>query len=63
LVPPESVESLSAALIDLLQKPDRQELLGTAARKLVEDQFSAERMTEGYLRIYRETLRQLIIQG
>jgi glycosyltransferase involved in cell wall biosynthesis len=59
LVPPDDVDALSTALIDLLRDRERQELLGTAARKLVEDQFSAERMTEDYLRIYREGIRRI----
>jgi glycosyltransferase involved in cell wall biosynthesis len=59
LIPPNNVEALSSALANLLRDPARQELLGTAARKLVEDQFSAERMTEDYLRIYREGIRQI----
>jgi glycosyltransferase involved in cell wall biosynthesis len=58
LVPPENVESLSAALVDLLRDPARQVRLGTAARKLVEDRFSAERMTEDYLRIYQHCMQQ-----
>ncbi len=31
----------------------------SAARKHVEDHFSAERMTDGYLRVYQEVLRRL----
>jgi glycosyltransferase involved in cell wall biosynthesis len=56
LTPPGNVESLTAALIALLSDPDRRDRLGTTARKLVEEQFSAERMTEDYLRIYRESI-------
>jgi glycosyltransferase involved in cell wall biosynthesis len=59
LVPPEDAELLAAALVDLLQDADRRERLGTAARKLVEDKFSAERMTGEYLRIYTESIRRV----
>ncbi len=34
------------------------ELDRLAARKHVEDHFSAERMTEGYLRVYQEVRRR-----
>jgi glycosyltransferase involved in cell wall biosynthesis len=59
LVPPEDAELLAAALVDLLQDADRRERLGCAARKLVEDKFSAKRMTDDYLRIYTESMRRV----
>ena len=59
LVPPEDVELLAAALVDLLQDADRRERLGVAARQLAEDRFSAERMTGDYLRIYTESSRRV----
>jgi glycosyltransferase involved in cell wall biosynthesis len=59
LVPPEDAELLAAALVDLLQDADRRERLGGAARKLVENKFSAERMTGDYLRIYTESMRRV----
>jgi glycosyltransferase involved in cell wall biosynthesis len=55
-VPSEDADLLAAALVDLLQDADRRERLGVAARKLVEDRFSAERMTDDYLRIYAESI-------
>jgi glycosyltransferase involved in cell wall biosynthesis len=59
LVPPEDAELLAAALVDLLHDADRRERLGVAARKLVEERFSAERMTGDYLRIYAESMRRM----
>lgn len=52
LVPSEDVELLAAAMVKLIQNPVLRECLGDAARKLIEDEFSAERMTADYLRVY-----------
>jgi glycosyltransferase involved in cell wall biosynthesis len=54
LVPVEEPELLAAAIIELLRNPAKREQLGSAARQLVEDDFSAERMTADYLRVYEE---------
>jgi glycosyltransferase involved in cell wall biosynthesis len=54
LVPPKSPELLAAAIMTLLRNPDEQKRFGAAARKLVEDEFSAGRMTNDYLRVYEE---------
>jgi glycosyltransferase involved in cell wall biosynthesis len=59
LVPPEDIESLSRALVELLQDANRRERFGMAARKLVEEKFSAARMTEDYLGIYAESIRRM----
>jgi glycosyltransferase involved in cell wall biosynthesis len=56
LVPAEDPESLAAAIIELLLNPAKREQLGSAARQLVEDEFSAERMTAEYLRVYEEAV-------
>jgi glycosyltransferase involved in cell wall biosynthesis len=56
LVPAEDPEALAAAIIELLQDSAQRERLGSAARKLVEDEFSAARMTADYLRVYEEAL-------
>jgi len=54
LVPAAEPEILAAAIIELLSDPAKRERLGSAARQLVEDEFSAERMTADYLRVYEE---------
>ena len=54
LVPPKKPELLATAIRTLLRNPDEQKRLGTAARKLIEDEFSAARMTDDYLRVYEE---------
>jgi glycosyltransferase involved in cell wall biosynthesis len=57
LVRPNDVEALSTALISLLQDVEKQHQLGSTARKLVEEKFSATRMSNDYLHIYQECLR------
>jgi glycosyltransferase involved in cell wall biosynthesis len=56
LVPAEDVETLASEIVKLLDNPAQQQELGTAARKLVEDEFSAQRMTADYLRVYEEAI-------
>jgi glycosyltransferase involved in cell wall biosynthesis len=52
VVPSENAEALSARIVDLLRHPEERERLGAAARKLIEDEFSATRMTTDYLFVY-----------
>ena len=52
MVPPENAASLASAIVTLLRNPAQRERLGAAARKLIEDEFSAERMTADYLCVY-----------
>ncbi|MGD0443656.1 MAG: glycosyltransferase family 4 protein [Edaphobacter sp.] len=52
LVPSEDVESLASGIVKLLRDPALRKCLGTAARKLIEDEFSAARMTDDYLGVY-----------
>jgi glycosyltransferase involved in cell wall biosynthesis len=56
LVPAPDAELLAAAIVELLNDPAKREQLGSAARQLVEDEFSAERMTAEYLRVYEEAV-------
>lgn len=56
LVPTPDPELLSAAIIELLGDPAKCKRLGSAARQLVEDEFSAERMTADYLRVYEDAI-------
>ena len=59
LVAPENPEALAAAIVDLLLDPAQRERLGSAARQLVENEFSAGRMTADYLRVYEEEIAAL----
>jgi glycosyltransferase involved in cell wall biosynthesis len=54
LLPPNNTVLLTSAIVALLRDPVQRERLGTAARKLIDDEFSADRMTADYLRVYQE---------
>jgi glycosyltransferase involved in cell wall biosynthesis len=56
LVPAEDVELLAAGIVGLLRDSARRERLGAAARQLIEEEYSAERMTADYLRVYEEAV-------
>jgi glycosyltransferase involved in cell wall biosynthesis len=56
LVPSEDVAALAAGIVGLLRDRARREELGAAARRLIEEEFSAERMTADYLRVYEEAI-------
>jgi glycosyltransferase involved in cell wall biosynthesis len=58
LVPPENVEALASRIVDLLRNPEQRKHFGAAARKLIEDEYSAERMTADYLRVYEAAALQ-----
>ncbi len=57
VVPPENVDLLAGGIVQLLQSADLRASYGAAARKRVEREFSAQRMTTNYLETYREALR------
>jgi len=52
LVPTEDPAALATRIVELLRDDAQRERLGSAARQLVEDEFSAQRMTADYLRVY-----------
>jgi glycosyltransferase involved in cell wall biosynthesis len=54
MVPPEDTAVLASAILTLLRDPAQRKRLGAAARKLIEDEFSADRMTADYLRVYEK---------
>ncbi len=56
LIPSENFDSLASGIVKLLRNPAQQKLLGAAARKLIQDEFSADRMTADYLRVYRDAI-------
>lgn len=56
LVPPEDVNSLAAGIVDLLHDPAKRLRLGGAAKQLIKEEYSAERMTDDYLGIYSEAI-------
>ena len=56
VVAPEDLTQLAEALLTLLRSKQQRHQLGTEARALVEREFSAERMSSEYLRIYSRAL-------
>jgi glycosyltransferase involved in cell wall biosynthesis len=53
LVPSQDVQALASATVTLLQNPAERQRLGSAARRLIEEAYSAGRMTNEYLGIYQ----------
>jgi len=56
LVPPEDIEALTAAILTLLRDAAERSRLGAGARQLIQDEFSAARMTADYIRVYEEAI-------
>jgi glycosyltransferase involved in cell wall biosynthesis len=56
LVPAEDVETLASEIVKLLANPAQRQRLGAAAKKLIEEEFSARRMTADYLRVYEQAI-------
>jgi glycosyltransferase involved in cell wall biosynthesis len=56
LIPAEDPNAMSAAIIALLRDSALRDRLGVAARRNVEESFSAERMTAAYLRVYEKVV-------
>jgi glycosyltransferase involved in cell wall biosynthesis len=56
LVPSENAELLARAIVDLLQDHEKRQRFGSAAKRLVEEEFSAARMTADYLRVYEDAV-------
>ncbi len=55
--------SIATATIDLLRDSAQRERLGAAARQLVEEEFSAQRMTSDYLRLYEAAIATTAKRG
>jgi glycosyltransferase involved in cell wall biosynthesis len=58
LIPPEDVEVLTNSMARLMQNPEERTRMAAAARRLTESEFSADRMSEDYLRIYTSAITQ-----
>jgi len=61
LVPAENVALLAQGIMALLCDSARRARLGVAARKLIESEYSAERMATDYLKVYEEAI--VSVQG
>ena len=53
LVPPGDTRSLTEAIIELLSNPERALAMGAAARRRVEEEFSARKQADEHLALYR----------
>jgi glycosyltransferase involved in cell wall biosynthesis len=56
LVAAEDVEALAEGIAGLLRDPERRARLGAAAREMVREEYSAERMAAEYVRVYEEAV-------
>jgi L-malate glycosyltransferase len=56
LVPPRDPEALAAALLELLEDPDRAAQMGHCGRRRFEERFTADRMVAETLAVYAEAL-------
>lgn len=56
LVPPRNVESLAEALKTLICSDEQRRRMGVAGRKLAEEEFSVERVTDSTLAVYQAAL-------
>ena len=57
LVPPRDHQAMAGAIVRLLGDPDLRRCMGEAALTRVREKFSAERMVEGTLQVYRRVAR------
>lgn len=58
LVPPSDSIAIADAIYSYVKDPGKLERHGQAGRKRVEENFSIEKMVEGYLRVYDEVLAE-----
>jgi glycosyltransferase involved in cell wall biosynthesis len=56
LVPSEDADLLAAGILELLRESGKRTRFGMAARQLIEEEYSAARMTADYLRVYAEAI-------
>jgi glycosyltransferase involved in cell wall biosynthesis len=56
LVPPDDAERLAAAMLELLRDAALRARLGAAARRLIAEEYSAQRMVADYLQVYQEAV-------
>ncbi|MBI3601176.1 MAG: glycosyltransferase, partial [Nitrospinae bacterium] len=56
VVKPREPEALSNAILTLLSNKDLRDKMGECGRERVENEFTSEKMGEGYLSIYKEII-------
>lgn len=62
LVPPANVPALAAAMETMIGSPELSFRMGARGRELVEEKFSAKRMTSRYTEVYKELIGEKTIQ-
>ena len=58
LVPPDDPARLADAILELLRAPERRAAMAAGGRRLLNEQYSAIRMTADYLHVYAEALAE-----
>jgi glycosyltransferase involved in cell wall biosynthesis len=58
LVPPENPQALTTAIVKLLRDPASRSSYGAAARNLIQQEYSAERMAADYLQLYEQAVQK-----
>jgi len=58
VVPPKDPKTLAIAIKKILNNPDLARRMGEAGRKRVEENFTLEKMTEAFLRLYGKVLKE-----
>jgi glycosyltransferase involved in cell wall biosynthesis len=58
LIPPENVEIVASSIARMMRSPADRARMGTRARRLTESEFSAERMSDDYLSVYKNVTAQ-----
>jgi glycosyltransferase involved in cell wall biosynthesis len=59
LIPPGSSQAIGAAVVNLLDHPDKRAALAQAGRDHVLQEFGVQKMVEGYRRVYETLASQL----
>jgi glycosyltransferase involved in cell wall biosynthesis len=62
LVPPGDAGRLAQAIEQILDNPQLAQAMGAAARRRVEEQFSAQKQADDHVALYRRLLRQEVVR-
>jgi glycosyltransferase involved in cell wall biosynthesis len=61
VVPAGDAVALAAGIVELLRDPEKRARFGAAARQVVEEEYSAVRMTAEYLQVYEESIAAVVL--
>ena len=62
LVPPGDAGRLAQAIEQILDNPQLAQAMGAAARRRVEEQFSAQKQADDHVALYRRLLQQEVVR-